>query len=186
MPDLEVPVAFVPQAEHGLPGRLGFSPAPGRWRACEEGRVGDAADEDLASLRRTCGASVLVTLLERAEMSTIGLADLLDSARRSGLECHWLPIPDGAAPSDVEATSRLVARLLERVAEGRTVIVHCHGGIGRSGTIVACALVGAGVEPGRAIEVVRAARAGAATAPGQEKFVHEFGRAWKRRAEPAA
>jgi protein-tyrosine phosphatase len=182
MPEIDVPVAFVPQAEHGLPGRLGFAPAPGRWRFCEEGRAGDAVEEDLASLRRACGASVLVTFLEQAEMSTIGLADLLDRARRSGLECHWLPIPDGAAPSDLEATSRLVARVLERLAAGRTVIVHCLGGIGRSGTIAACALVAAGVEPGTAVEVVREARAGAATAPGQEEFVHEFGRAWKRRA----
>jgi protein-tyrosine phosphatase len=185
MPEIDVPVAFVPQAEHGLPGHLGFAPAPGRWRFSEEGRAGDAVEKDLASLRRACGASVLVTLLERAEMSTIGLADLLDQARRSGLECHWLPIPDGAAPSDLEATSRLVARVLERLTTGRTVIVHCLGGIGRSGTIVACALVAAGVEPGRAVEVVREARAGAATAPGQEEFVHEFGWAWKREAGAA-
>jgi hypothetical protein len=180
MPELEVPVAFVPQAEHGLSGRLGFAPAPGRWRTCEEGRVGDAADEDLASLRRACGASVLVTLLEQAEMSRIGIADLLDRARGSGLECHWLPIPDGSAPAHIEAASRLVACVLERLAAGRTVIVHCLGGVGRSGTIAACALVGAGVEPGRAVDVVREARAGAATAPGQEEFVHEFARAWKR------
>ncbi len=84
------------------------------------------------------------------------------------------------APSDLEATSRLVARVLERLAAGRMVIVHCHGGIGRSGMITACALVGAGVEPGRAVEIVREARPGAATAPGQEEFVHEFGRAWRR------
>jgi cyclin-dependent kinase inhibitor 3 len=183
--DIEVPVAFVPQAEHGLPGRLGFAPAPGRWTWREEGSAGDAIEQDLASLRRACGASVLVTLLEEAEMSRIGLADLLDRARRSGLECHWLPIPDGAAPSDLEATSRLVARVIERLATGRTVIVHCHGGIGRSGTIAACALVGVGVEPGRAVDVVRQARAGAATAPGQEEFVHEFGRALKRSAGTA-
>ncbi len=184
MPDIDVPVAFVPQAEHGLPGRLGFAPAPGRWGPWEEGRPA-SVEEDLTSLRRASAASVLVTLLEQEEMSRIGLADLLDRARRTGLECHWLPIPDGAAPSDLGATSRLVARVLERLAAGRTVIVHCHGGIGRSGTIAACALVAAGVEAGRAVEVVRAARAGAATAPGQEEFVHEFGREWKRRAGAA-
>jgi protein-tyrosine phosphatase len=178
--DASVPVAFVPQAEHGLPGQLGFAPAPGRWRFCEEGREGEAIDDDLRSLRRACGASVLVTLLERKEMARLGLADLIERTRRSGLECEWLPIPDGAPPADLEAASRLVAWMVERLAAGRTVVVHCHGGIGRSGTIAACVLVATGAEPGRAIEVVRAARAGAATGPGQEAFVHEFAKAWRR------
>jgi hypothetical protein len=178
MPELDVPIAFVPQAAHGLAGRLGFAPAPGRWRPWEDAAPGEAVREDLTRLERACGAAVLVTLLERAEMSRIGLADLLDCARRSGFDCLWFPIPDGAPPSDLEATSLLVARVFERLAAGRTVIVHCHGGIGRSGTIAACVLVAAGAEPARAIDVVREARAGAATAPGQEEFVHGFARAW--------
>ena len=33
MADASIPVAFVPEAEHGLPGRLGFAPAPGRLSA---------------------------------------------------------------------------------------------------------------------------------------------------------
>jgi protein-tyrosine phosphatase len=182
MADASVPVAFVPQAEHGLPGRLGFAPAPGRWRFCEEGREGEAIDDDLGALRRVCGASVLVTLLEHEEMSRIGLSDLLERARRSGLECDWMPIPDNYPPADLGGTARLVAWVLERLAAGRTVVVHCHGGIGRSGTIAACVLVASGVAPRRAIEIVRAARAGAASAPGQEEFVHEFGRAYSGRA----
>jgi protein-tyrosine phosphatase len=181
MSGLNVPVAFVPQPSHGLPGRLGFAPAPGRWRPWEEDRGGDTIQDDLTCLERACGAAVLVTLLEREEMARIGLADLLDRARRSGFECLWFPIPDGTAPLDLEATALLVARILERLAAGRTVIVHCLGGVGRSGTIAACALVGAGREPGRALELVRAARAAAATAPGQEDFVYEFARACTRR-----
>lgn len=175
MPDLDVPVVFVPQAALGLPGRLGIAPAPGRWPRAEDHP--DAMGEDLASLARVCGAAVLVTLLERDEMARIGIVDLLERARRSGFECLWFPIPDGMAPSNLEATAVLVARMLERLAAGATVIVHCLGGVGRSGTIAACALVAAGRDPGQAVEVVRAARAAAATAPGQEEFVYEFARA---------
>ncbi len=177
MPHLEIPVAYVPRAAHRLPGRLGFAPAPGRWQLDERGDSGEALEEDLRCLRNSCGASVLVTLLEEEEMARYGLAGLLDCAMGSGLESLWFPIQDGTAPSDLDSTALLIGRILERLAAGETVIVHCLGGVGRSGTIVACALVAAGLDPRRALEVVRDARPGAATAPGQSDFVYQFARA---------
>jgi len=107
-------------------------------------------------------------------MVRIGLARLLDHAKLSGLEVLWYPIPDGTAPSDLEATGALVDQIVERLAVGGTVVVHCHGGIGRSGTIAALCLVVSGLGPEEALEVARRARPGAATAPGQEEFVHAF------------
>lgn len=136
---------------------------------------------DLAYLRQRCGAAVLVTLLEEGEMWRIGLGGLLDGASRAGLESIWFPIPDGSPPSDLGEAERLGEHILEHLAAGRTVVIHCHGGIGRSGTVAACCLVAAGQDPRRAIELVREARPGAATAPGQEEFVQEFSRALRRR-----
>jgi len=168
------PVAFLPQQTHGLPGRLGFSPAPGRWP--HDSRLGpdQRLGTDLACLRDTCGAGVLVTLLEEEEMGRIGLGGLLDGVRSAGLETLWLPIRDDTAPSDIGEVAQLVGRVLDHLAAGRTVVIHCHAGIGRSGTLAACCLVGAGVHPRRAIELVREGRPGAATAPGQEAFVYQF------------
>jgi len=174
------PVAFLPEHAHGLPGRLGFAPAPGRWP--HDPRLGpdQTLEADLACLRDTCGAGVLVTLLEEDEMWRIGLGGLLDGVRSAGLETLWLPIADDTAPSDIVEAARLVGRILDHLAAGRTVVIHCHAGIGRSGTLAACCLVGAGADPRRAIELVREARRGAATAPGQEAFVHEFALAQRR------
>ncbi|OLC70798.1 MAG: hypothetical protein AUH83_16395 [Deltaproteobacteria bacterium 13_1_40CM_4_68_19] len=174
------PVAFLPEHAHGLPGRLGFAPAPGRWP--HDPRLGpdQTLGADLACLRDTCGAGVLVTLLEEDEMWRIGLGGLLDGVRSAGLETLWLPIADDTAPSDIVEAARLVGRILDHLAAGRTVVIHCHAGIGRSGTLAACCLVGAGADPRRAIELVREARRGAATAPGQEAFVHEFALAQRR------
>jgi protein-tyrosine phosphatase len=76
-----------------------------------------------------------------------------------------------------------VQRILERLAS-RTIVVHCHGGIGRSGTIVAACLVAAGADPARALEIVRAERPGAATAPGHEEFVHALAVEWRGRSSP--
>src|SRR5919197_5686301 len=106
-----VPVAFLPQEAHGLRGRLGFCPAPGRWRFDASVEPDRMLDGDLASLC-TCGATVLVVLLEEEEMARIGLSRLRDSAASAGLEVLWLPIPDGTAPSDIEATARLVTVIL--------------------------------------------------------------------------
>jgi cyclin-dependent kinase inhibitor 3 len=180
-PDDSLPIAFLPQDAHGLPGRLGFAPAPGRWRHDSPLEPQRMLASDLAWLRDRCGASVLVTLLEENEMWTIGLGALLEGARRAGLESLWLPIRDATAPSDLGDAGRLVERILEHLAAGRTVVIHCYGGIGRSGTVAACCLVKAGQDARRAIELVREARPGAATAPGQESFVHEFARTHRRR-----
>ncbi len=174
-----LPVAFVPQEAHGLRGRLGFCPAPGRWRLDAAAEPEHLLAGDLASLR-ACGTTVLVVLLEESEMVRIGLGGLLERARRAGLEVLWFPIPDGAAPSDLESAARLVDRIVEHLSRGRTVVVHCHGGVGRSGTITALCLVASGADPVRALEVVRRDRPAAATAPGQEAFVHAFAAARSR------
>jgi protein-tyrosine phosphatase len=181
----EVPVAFIPNGALALPGRLGFCPAPGRWRPDAGMGPDRLLDEDLASLR-SCGTATLVVLLEHAEMVRIGVAGLLERARRAGLDVLWFPIPDGTAPADLESSALLVERIVERLASGRTVVVHCHGGIGRSGTIVALCLVAAGADPSKALESVRAERPMAATAPGQEEFVHAFAAGWARRNGPGA
>jgi cyclin-dependent kinase inhibitor 3 len=169
----DLPIAFLPQEAHGLPGRLGFCPAPGYWTDLGPFERSTLA-ADLACLRDRCGASVLVTLLEEEEMSSRYLAGLFEGARAAGLESLWLPIRDNTAPIDSQKTVGLVDGILEHLAAGRTVVIHCQGGIGRSGTIAACCLVAAGQGAAHAIELVRKARFGAATAPGQEKFVYEF------------
>jgi protein-tyrosine phosphatase len=174
-----VPVALIPQDALPSRGRLGFCPAPGRWRFSVAAEPGRLLDEDLSSLR-AFGTTVLVVLLEEEEMARIGLAGLREQARRAGLEVLWFPFRDNTAPSDVDATALLVQQILERLAVGRTVVVHCHGGVGRSGTIAAACLVASGADPARALEIVRRERPAAATAPGQAEFVHAFAAAWRR------
>ncbi len=176
------PVAFVPREVVELQGRLGFCPAPGRWWVDVTLEPRRTLEDDLASLR-AWGTTTLVTLLEEEEMARIGLADLLEQARRAGLEVLWFPIRDGTAPSDLDSAVRLVEQIVERLASGGSVVVHCHGGIGRSGTIVAACMVASGVGPTTALEIVREARPYAATAEGQEEFVHTFAMAWGTRAK---
>lgn len=172
-------VDFLSQASHGLPGRLGLTVAPGRWRPGLDARADSLVRDDLLCLRDHHGVKLLVTLLEEFEMRILAIPELLPTAKRLRLRSIWFPIPDVTAPNDLEATATVVGKILDRMSEGQTVVVHCRGGIGRSGTIAACCLVARGRKPADAIRMVRASRPGAVEVQEQEDFVRRFaGRPW--------
>jgi protein-tyrosine phosphatase len=177
-------VDFVPLEGHGIPGRLGLTCVPGSWRdgaaADQDRRVSD----DVRSLVTAHGADVLVTLLEGIEIAERLGPRFRERARRAGLEPITFPIADGWVPTSIDAACALVARLVTALRAGKTVVVHCLAGLGRTGTIAACCLVALGRSPPDAIAEVRAARPGALQNPTQERFVVEFAARW--RAEAAA
>jgi ADP-ribosyl-[dinitrogen reductase] hydrolase len=90
------------------------------------------------------------------------------------MEPVHFPIPDVSVPADGHALRQLVDRIVWRLRQGRTAVVHCKGGLGRSGTVAAAVLVLLGEEPRRAIARVRAARRGAIETFAQEAAVENF------------
>ena len=54
---------------------------------------------------------------------------------------------------------------------GQGIVVHCRGGLGRTGLIAAQLLIELGEMPSKALERVRAARPGAVETRQQEKYV---------------
>jgi protein-tyrosine phosphatase len=72
---------------------------------------------------------------------------------------HW-PIEDGPPPDSVMlvALADLVRDLRKA---GKQVLVHCAGGINRSGLLAAASLIRDGMAPGDAIRTVRDRRPGA-------------------------
>jgi Cyclin-dependent kinase inhibitor 3 (CDKN3) len=171
-------VDFLPKEAHRLPGKLGLTIAPGKAGPGLTGDWDRQLDEDLVRLRDFYRANVLVTLLEDLEMKRIGIPNLLERAARSGFETFWYPIPDVSVPDSIGHSAELVRAILDRLATRRVVVIHCLGGLGRSGTIAACCLVARGTEPDEAIEIVREARPGAVQNEAQETFVRRFAEAW--------
>lgn len=170
----ELRVDFLPASALSLPGRLGMTRAPGRWGPGRSPDPEVRLREDLAAIASHRRVRGLVTLLEREEIREIG--DLAGQSRRLGLEWIHFPIVDMEAPKDSCAARALVERILRTLEAGDGVVVHCWGGLGRTGTVAASCLVARGASPSRALEMVRATREGAVQTAEQERFVMDFAR----------
>jgi protein-tyrosine phosphatase/nicotinamidase-related amidase len=155
---------------HPLGERIGLTLCPGR-----RDRQRDL-EADLTDLVEQESASHLLCLLPQAELEAVGVAELLVRARAHGLQVRSHPIRDQGAPDPAELRQTL-AWLREAVEAGGRVVVHCLGGLGRSGLVAATALIEAGLAPAEAIAVVRASRdPRAIESQEQEDFV----RSWVR------
>jgi protein-tyrosine phosphatase len=143
----------------GLPGRLGLTILPGkRGKSVRYPGLVYRRDAraDLARLHQL-GADLLVLLVEDHELERWGDPALVEHAEAVGIHVRRLPIRDGKPPKSVMAVDALLDEIRD-VRAASDVVVACMGGIGRSGTIVACALVAAGQSPDRAIAHLRAVR----------------------------
>ena len=62
---------------------------------------------------------------------------------------------DFGLPSDTEQATRLIVDAFDRAKSGQLVEVGCHAGNGRTGSIIACMVILAGIAPTDAIEWTR-------------------------------
>lgn len=113
------------------PGRLGF---------CARPRANDWLDDELRGARAD-RVDVLVSLLEASEAAELGLSDEGDAAVRAGLEFWSFPIADRRPPQVAAEADAFAQRLHAAVTGGRSVVVHCRMGIGRSSLIAGAVLV---------------------------------------------
>lgn len=129
------------------PGRLGVMPRPagGQWLT-----------GDLTALRE-CGVDTLVCALSEEERQRLDLTNQPAVSHQLGLSYIGFPIPDFGVPDPVELR-RLAARLADEVRDGRFVVVHCFGGIGRSGVIAGATLIHLGATAEQAMELITQAR----------------------------
>ena len=159
-----------------LPGRLGLTVLPGKRGPSVRypGRIYRGnVDDDLAAMR-SAGVTRLVLLVDDRELRRWGDPNLVERAAALGIEVDRHPITDGSPPRDNAAMRAILASIAEGRARG-PVAVACMGGVGRSGTVVACALVAAGWDANAAIGHVRQLRHPTAVeTPAQEAFVRKF------------
>jgi len=162
----------------GRKGRLGLTFLPGKHGPSFRypGRVYRRdLDRDIAALVEA-GVGYLALLVEDHELARWGDPAIVERAAAEGLIVGRWPMPDGSTPRDAEEMDTILAEIA--TARERTdAAVACMGGVGRTGTVVACAIVAAGCEPAEAIAEVRRVRHPTAVETAeQEAFVDAFAR----------
>lgn len=90
-------------------------------------------------------------------------------------EHDWVEWPDFRLPRDHENAIRLIRGLHERALAGEAVEVACSGGVGRTGTVISCLAVLAGVPADEAVAWTRAHyHRRAVETPWQKRWVRKF------------
>lgn len=151
-------------------GRLGLTLCPGKKD------VGGGWDRDLEDdLRaiRSWGAGTIISLIETHELNLLQVPELGETAIRMGVCWIHLPIRDVDVPDErfEQRWQAVGPGIHQRLDGGENILIHCRGGLGRTGLVAARILVERGCAPRDAIHRVRAVRPGAIETPAQEQYV---------------
>jgi atypical dual specificity phosphatase len=133
---------------------------PGRLYACAY----PVSEAELAALA-AAGIRHIINLTSRRHDAA--------SLAAVGIDETHLPVRDFSAPSP-RVLDTAIAAIAESHTAGDAIAVHCRGGLGRTGTVIAAWLTTQGVSPAQAIDQIRAVRPGSIETRRQERAVHEF------------
>jgi ADP-ribosylglycohydrolase/protein-tyrosine phosphatase len=140
------------------PGRLGMTILPGKQYVGWHGPAWRDLEVDVARLREVHGCDVFLLLVEDQELVDTRTTAIVEAFERHGIELVRHPVVDMSVPSDEKAFRTTLEAMSAALRAGKSVVVACRGGLGRTGTAVACMLVDAGLAPDRAIALTRATR----------------------------
>lgn len=135
--------------------RVGLTFAPGKCGASREGhRWARDLGADLDVVARE-GIRTIACLVETHELVKWAIAELPSAAAARGIELLHRPIRDVSVPT-LDAARDLVRELIAR--REAPILIHCVGGLGRTGVIAGCLLRALDVAPDEALRRLVAAR----------------------------
>jgi len=149
------------------PGKRGESDYGGPWR------------RDLIvdmEVIREWDCRILVTVMELGELEAFHVTNLGASATSAGIQWYHIPITDGDPPDERFETlwPEVGPVILNALRGGQRVVIHCRGGLGRTGMIACLLLIELGWSPQSSLETVRQKRPGTVETPAQELYVLNY------------
>lgn len=141
---------------HSMPGRLES------WSAfCDDAR------------RRQLDLIVCLNPLDEVSSVSPPYRTAIDTGT---LPCRWLLVPmrNFGVAADLCVFSEHIAQIIGELQQGRSVMLHCAAGIGRTGTVAACVLKQLGMSRSDALQRVRDAGSNPESAA-QSGLLNHFG-----------
>ena len=154
-------------------GVIGMTCCPGRRVSFGIGVEWDRDLDDDLQVIRDWGAGTLVSLMEKNEMAFYEVAEIPEKTIDLGMQHLHLPIvdmdiPDARFEKQWEDAGE---QLRNALLSGESIVIHCLGGYGRTGTIAGRLLIELGTDPETAIRRIREARPGTIQTIIQEAYV---------------
>ncbi|WP_172670816.1 dual specificity protein phosphatase family protein [Labrenzia sp. DG1229] len=117
---------------------------------------GEWLDDDLKKLK-LIGIDHIVSMLTPEEADSLSLANEGEVCERNGINFTNVSVVDRDIP-ETAAAKELALSIIADLHAGSSVVVHCRAGIGRSGLVACCVLIGLGILAEDALAKVSAAR----------------------------
>ena len=114
---------------YGLPGRVYRSPLPFSPLFDPQGF--------LLTAFLDAGVDTVVMLTPQEEVHRLTGIDLAEQYQQLGFEVIYAPVVDFSIPS-AEGFQGPIREALRAAQAGRTIVIHCHAGLGRTGMFAAC------------------------------------------------
>ncbi|CAH1765440.1 18125_t:CDS:2 [Entrophospora sp. SA101] len=147
-------------------GNLALSSCPGkkvRLNGPERGRATIKRDLDLDFQRLvSLGISMIICCLNDVELEFLGAPwpKYDETAQKHNIQIIRIPMIEGGCPDSLDQIDQVVLQIDQHIKQGKNVLGHCRGGVGRAGLVACCWLLKTQfcLDADRAIQLVRMRR----------------------------
>ena len=129
-------------------GRIGITLCPGKYQPVSwSGGWNRDLDADISAIEDS-GATLVVSLVEKAEMIDLRVQGLGKAILARELEWIHIPFEDTTAPDYkwMKIFDLVAPSILTSIKNGDSIVIHCKGGLGRAGTVAALLLCSMGMD----------------------------------------